>query len=64
MSFALHLNHTSLVILELAAMLLSAFGLSRVTKLLKLPNVTGYILSGILIGPHCLKWIDTCPRCR
>ena len=59
MSFALHLNHTSLVILELAAMLLSAFGLSRVTKLLKLPNVTGYILSGILIGPHCLKWIDS-----
>ena len=39
-------------------MLLSAFGLSRITKLLKLPNVTGYILSGILIGPHCLKWID------
>ena len=59
MSLALHLNHTSLVILELAAMLLSAFGLSRVTKLLKLPNVTGYILSGILIGPHCLKWIDS-----
>ncbi len=58
MSLALHLNHTSLVILELAAMLLSAFGLSRITKLLKLPNVTGYILSGILIGPHCLKWID------
>lgn len=58
MSLALHLNHTSLVILELAAMLLSAFGLSRLTKLMKLPNVTGYILSGILIGPHCLKWID------
>ena len=38
MSLALHLNHTSLVILELAAMLLSAFGLSRVTKLLKLPT--------------------------
>ena len=61
MSLALHLNHTSLVILELAAMLLSAFGLSRVTKLLKLPNVTGYILSGILIGPWALRLIPVMP---
>ena len=58
MSLAMHLNHTSQIILELAAMLISAFGLSRITKRLKLPNVTAYILAGILIGPYGLKWVD------
>ena len=58
MALALHVNHTSLVILELAVMLLSAFLLSRVTKRLRLPNVTAYIVAGILIGPCGLKWID------
>ena len=58
MALALHVNHTSLVILELAVMLLSAFLLSRLTKRLKLPNVTAYIVAGILIGPCGLKWID------
>ena len=58
MALALHVNHTSLVILELAVMLLSAFLLSRLTKRLKLPNVTAYIMAGILIGPCGLKWID------
>ena len=42
----------ALVLLRLAAMLLFAFCFSRVTKLFKLPNVTGYILSGIVIGPY------------
>ena len=58
MALALRVNHTSLVILELAVMLLSAFLLSRLTKRLKLPNVTAYIVAGILIGPCGLKWID------
>lgn len=29
--------------------------MTRLTKLLKLPNVTAYIAAGILIGPFCLK---------
>ncbi|HIS03605.1 MAG TPA: cation:proton antiporter [Candidatus Pullichristensenella avicola] len=58
MALAAHINSTSLVILELATMLFSAFALSRVTKRLRLPNVTGYLLAGILIGPYGLKWID------
>ncbi len=58
MALALRVNHTSLIILELAVMLLSAFLLSRLTKRLKLPNVTAYIVAGILIGPCGLKWID------
>ncbi len=42
----------ALVLLRLAAMLMFAFCFSRVTKMMKLPNVTGYILSGIVIGPY------------
>ena len=51
-TFFSSLNAQSLVLMRLALMLLAAFGLSRVAKLLKLPNVTGYIISGILIGPY------------
>ncbi len=50
--FIASLNPQSLVLLRLSAMLLCAFGLSRIAKLFKLPNVTGYIISGILIGPY------------
>lgn len=31
--------------------------MTRVTKCLKLPNVTAYIITGILIGPYCLNLI-------
>lgn len=44
-------------ILSLAIMLFSGFLMTRLTKLLKLPNVTGYILAGILIGPYIFKLI-------
>ena len=43
------------VIIPIALMLFSGFALTRVTKRLKLPNVTGYILAGILIGPFGLN---------
>ena len=39
------------IIISVAVMLLSGFLLTRITKLLKLPNVTAYIVAGILIGP-------------
>ncbi len=29
--------------------------LTRVVKLIRLPNVTGYLIAGLLIGPYCLK---------
>ena len=44
-------------VLTVALMLLFGFGLTRITKLLKLPNVTGYIITGILIGPYCLNLV-------
>ena len=42
------------ILLSLALILLSGFVLTRLTKRLKLPDVTGYILAGILIGPDLL----------
>ena len=56
------LNETApvaVVIIAVSGMLLGGFLLSRVTKLLRLPNVTAYILAGILLGPFCL---DLVPR--
>lgn len=39
----------------LALILLSGLILGRAVKLLKLPNVTGYLLAGLILGPYCLK---------
>ena len=47
----------SSVIVSMAVMLLGGFLMTRVTRKLRLPNVTGYILAGILIGPFCLNMI-------
>ena len=44
-------------ILTVALMLLFGFGLTRITRLLKLPNVTAYIITGILLGPYCLNLV-------
>lgn len=38
----------------MALILLSGLILGRVVKLLRLPNVTGYLVAGLLIGPYCL----------
>lgn len=45
------------VILSVALMLFSGFLMTRLTKLLRLPNVTAYILAGILLGPYCLNLV-------
>lgn len=42
--------YTSLAIAVLLALLSS-----KIMKLIKLPNVTGYLLMGLLAGPYCLK---------
>lgn len=49
--------HVAVVVISVAVMLLSGFLLTRITKRLKLPNVTAYILAGVLIGPYCLNLI-------
>ena len=45
------------IIISVALMMLAGFLLTRVTKLLRLPNVTAYIVAGILIGPYCLNLV-------
>lgn len=54
----LNINASAAILLELAIILIGGFLLTRVTKKLKLPNVTGYILCGILIGPSILGLIS------
>ncbi len=50
-------SETTRVLLALSAMLFAGFCMTRVTKKLRLPNVSGYITAGILIGPSVLNWI-------
>lgn len=52
-------NAVAAVIISIAVMLFLGFAATRLTKRLRLPDVTAYILTGILIGPYCL---DLIPR--
>ncbi|MBO5071250.1 MAG: cation:proton antiporter [Roseburia sp.] len=45
------------IIISIAIILFFGFAMTRLTKKLRLPNVTAYILTGILIGPYCLNLI-------
>ena len=45
------------VIIALGVILICGFLMTRLTKLLKLPNVTAYIVTGILIGPCVINVI-------
>lgn len=54
----LHLSDNAAAILTLALILAAGFLMTRVTKLAKLPHVTGYLLAGILIGPELLGLIS------
>jgi Kef-type K+ transport system membrane component KefB len=46
-------------IISLMLVFVLAFLFTRVTKLLKLPNVTAYIIAGIVIGPFALNLIPS-----
>ncbi len=47
------------IILSISIIIFFGFAMTRLTKLLKLPTVTAYIITGILIGPFCLKLVPT-----
>ena len=53
----IHLHSNTIILLSLSVILLAGFLLTRVTKLARLPNVIGYIMAGILIGPHALNLV-------
>lgn len=50
-------NSVATVIISIALMLFLGFSMTRLTKRLRLPNVTAYIVVGILIGPFCLNLV-------
>lgn len=54
-SFYDHFNNATVILVALSLILFSGFLVTRLTKLAKLPNVTGYILAGILLGPCVLN---------
>lgn len=41
-------------LIVLAAAMLGGLMLSRLTKLINLPAVTGYLIAGLLLGPFCI----------
>lgn len=45
------------ILISLSLMLILGFLMTRLTKLLRLPNVTAYIVTGILMGPYALDVI-------
>lgn len=56
----LHITDSvSKIIASISLMLFSGFLLTRFTKKIKLPNVTAYILAGILLGPFSLNVIPS-----
>ncbi len=44
-------------IITIAIMLITGFLMTRITMKLRLPNVTAYIVAGILIGPFCFNLV-------
>lgn len=57
---ALHITSpVSVTIVSLSLMLICGFAMTRITKHLRLPNVTAYIISGILLGKYCLNFIPS-----
>lgn len=50
-------NQNAVVILSIALVLFTGFLMTRITKKCKLPDVTAYLFTGILLGPHVLNLI-------
>ncbi len=47
----------AVTIISIALMLALGFLMTRITKKIRLPNVTAYIVAGIIAGPFCLNLI-------
>lgn len=50
--------HTLLV---LSVMIFAGMAFGRLAKLFRLPNVTGYLIAGLLLGPAIPSLIPNCP---
>lgn len=51
------MNENTMILISLSAILVSGFLLTRLTNVLKLPRVSGYIIAGVVIGPCVLHII-------
>ncbi len=49
----------SVIVISVAIMLFCGFAATRITKLLRLPNVTAYILTGVALGPCCANMVPS-----
>ncbi len=47
------------ILFSLAAAMTAGLLLTRVVKLIHLPNVTGYLIAGLLIGPYCFGLLQS-----
>ncbi len=45
-------------ILGVALAMVFGLILNRVMKLFNLPNVTGYLIAGVIVGPHCINLLN------
>ena len=52
------LNISLNTFINLAIMIFAGMALGRLVKLIKLPNVTGYLLAGLLLGPSVLGLLN------
>ena len=43
------------ILLSLSLSMIIALLMTRVMKKISLPNVTGYLIAGLIAGPYCLK---------
>ena len=50
-------SNVAIIIISVSVMLFGGFAMTRITKKLKLPNVTAYIITGILLGPYVLNLV-------
>ncbi len=50
-------SSVSQVIISIAVMMIVGYIFARIAKKLRLPNVTGYIVAGIIVGPYCIDII-------
>ncbi|NLT19273.1 MAG: cation:proton antiporter, partial [Clostridiales bacterium] len=46
------------ILLGLAIALTAGLLMTRIMRLLNLPNVTGYLIAGLIIGPFCAKLLS------
>lgn len=50
-------SSVAVIIISIALILFLGFFATRITKLLKLPNVTAYVAVGVLMGPYCFSLV-------